>query len=406
MAGSLHPIPEGVSEEHSRLLPEYHVLQNRFELWMRQLKSLHARIEKRPESSAELRANLQSMQRIADALVQQFALFFEQHHSAAEPETLRRLLIHGEKTARRCEAQIASWEVGESATGTMIDLFHELLMQPYADGKPLAVLVDRMQDHAELHRDCWTFLDGSYLKSTAEHRLADEFRRIPTRCPDTLPDILQTGVACAQIAAQASRAAKLSRENQRSILSACLLQDAGFLLLERRFRCSPGELRRISPDEFERHPRFGAALAEGISGLSVDVLRAVRNHHRRLTSADPESDDLSQDVAVVTRFHELYSAAACVSESDNAEKRIDTPAGKHHGIETAMRTLETETRLGDWNGDICRALQVACQTGIVPLSVTSLTAVETPTVSLSAPHFLETSLQGTSVVLSTGIGRH
>lgn len=364
-----------VSEDRRWLLPEFHVLRDRLGSWKRRLSWLESQWEASPEIGDSLQHEAQTLQRIGSFLDQQLAIFFETDRPAADPETLRRLLIHGEESTRRCGAHFAAMESAESVIGPMIDLLRDLLLRPSADSRSLFDSIDRLQAGSDLRRDCWTFLGRGSTRLLLERFQAGTTTLIPMRCRETLPEILNTGIASAQIAMQIAEPMSLSSDERRAVLSACLLQDIGFLLLERRFRCPPSELCRIDPEECARHPRFSAALAEGITGLSVDMLRAIGRHHERFsTRKKSQLSDVTDIVAVISRFTELFAE---LEQSIDSADRI--------GI--AARKLESESRLGDWPGEVVAALQSTLETCIAPFAIDG----EMQSDNLPAPHFLRKS---------------
>ena len=145
------------------------------------------------------------------------------------------------------------------------------------------------------------------------------FRMTERRRWDSDPFVYGSGIQTARLVALVGLCWREPPERLETMTMAALLQDAGFLILEKTCGMPPEELAIKEPLVYSRHCELGAALSAGVLGFSVDLPRLVAQHHERSDGTGfPEGitsrrlNQASRALQVANRFVE------CIDESNAA----------------------------------------------------------------------------------------
>lgn len=137
---------------------------------------------------------------------------------------------------------------------------------------------------------------------------------IPARTWKSEPEVYATGLQTARLAAWLGVRQPGLPERLEHLIVSALLQDVGFLRLERKTQNSPSELEVRRQPVYRKHPSVGAGLAAGVEEYSIELSFLIAQHHERLDGTGyPHGltrDQLGKDaqlLACLVRFQELAS---------------------------------------------------------------------------------------------------
>ncbi len=127
-------------------------------------------------------------------------------------------------------------------------------------------------------------------------------------------EVYATGIQAARLVAWLGAHLPRLGERWELLIVAALLQDIGFLRLERTTQKSPSELEARGQDVYRRHSSLGAALAAGVREYSIELSFLIAQHHERLDGTGyphgltrlKQSKEV-QLLASLSRFQELVS---------------------------------------------------------------------------------------------------
>ncbi len=256
------------------------------------------------------------------------------HLAAIHRQAVRALevskLIYGElENERQGQSQLAP----QSALSVLLDLNSLLLDRATAQLE----LVDSTVTYAEeLHDAVVKLVTGEtispvWLVSLAR-RIQLEMRPRPElalwmpvpglKLSDCLapriwksePEVYAAGLQTARLVGWLGAHHADWRDRLELLIVAALLQDIGFLRLERTTQKRPSELETRHQGTYRRHPSVGAGLAAGVGGYAIELSFLIAQHHERLDgtgyphglSRHKESKEV-QLLASLVRFQELAS---------------------------------------------------------------------------------------------------
>jgi hypothetical protein len=139
------------------------------------------------------------------------------------------------------------------------------------------------------------------------------------------PEVYATGIQSARLLAWLGASLPGLEDRLELLIVAALLQDIGFLRLERTARKPPSELDLHSQETYRRHPSVGAGLAAGVGEYSIELSFLIAQHHERLDGTGyphglnryKQSKEV-QLLASLVRFQELMSRSSDAAGSVEA----------------------------------------------------------------------------------------
>jgi hypothetical protein len=322
------------------LRPEVAILQRRFEDWRRELRDLWASENASDVVSIVLDGPIRYLRHVAE-------VFDGELRRSREPEDLRRLLSHGQRLTRQLAVRRAGLDESRRIGIALAGLCERLMLESRFDDESVVDLLKSLRQAAADGDRPWVLWDAALNDLSAD--AVDAVRK---GWRDAAARIVTVGVPSARLAARVAMRIGFGARETAATLFAALLQDCGYLLLERH---------RGSP--LDDHPRYGAALAAGLKRIPTEALSAIAGHHAMFFPAR-RVDCL---VAVVGSYVE-------------STLRRETPP------------MFAETSAGDFRGEVVTALQAELSRIVVPGPVEAADAPAVPDQShrresISPPHF-------------------
>jgi hypothetical protein len=140
----------------------------------------------------------------------------------------------------------------------------------------------------------------------------DLSRSITPRIWRSESEVYAQGIATARLVAWLGVQVPALSEPLELLIVAALLQDIGFLRLERSTQRTPSEMEPRHQPTYRRHTSLGAGLAAGIGDYSIELSFLIAQHHERLDGTGyphgltryKQSKEV-QLLACLARFQEL-----------------------------------------------------------------------------------------------------
>jgi len=352
-----------------RLLPEFLVLRDRIRRWRSELERVARTIPLPAGDASPFKNPLKEAERIAATLDREIAGFLHEESDSIEPEELRRLLIKGEQLSTELASRSAAFDEVTFCREQLTALCNRLLRTARTTACPEhRALVQRLSELAAPSRLYFSPVESRGANSLFDASTNSQAAPLPAACRRNAPAVIEAGVLAGRIAARMLPVLQLSRERTDALLTASLLHDCGFLLLEERLRRPPED----SPDQFgrgtQRHSKLGAALAGGLRNIPADALAAIAAHHRvgndgpgRLSNS---GGVVGTSTALICRFVELFR--------EYEGKTQDGSAPRRSPLAVSLEQLEAEVRFYKQDRCLFDVLQ----------SVLREAAVETPLTSI------------------------
>lgn len=164
-------------------------------------------------------------------------------------------------------------------------------------------------------------------------------------------EVYATGIQSARLIAWLGSHHPALDDHLELLIAAALLQDIGFLRLERSTQRVPSQLEVRNQPTYRRHPSLGAGLVAGVGDYSIELSFLIAQHHERLDGTGyPHGlnryrlSKESQLLACLVRFQELRSRQP--AESSSAEAAT---------LQAAFQ-LYLESAQGAWSAPATRML--------------------------------------------------
>ena len=225
--------------------------------------------------------------------------------------------------------------------------------------------------------------------------LADFIEPRSWRCE---AEVYATSLETARLTAWLASHLPQFAERTELLILAALLEDIGFLRLERQTQKTPAELEVRSQPDYRKHPSLGAALAAGVSEYSIELSFLIAQHHERLDGTGYPHGltryKLGKDaqlLACLVRFQELASRQPAELMSVEAacyQAAFQLFLESAQGAWSTSATLDLVEALDE---ELPKALENALATGQPFVSETFLEkrwTCHAADAGVPAPHFL------------------
>jgi hypothetical protein len=165
------------------------------------------------------------------------------------------------------------------------------------------------------------------------------------------PEVYAVGIGTARLVAWLGAQMPAVSDQLELLIVAALLEDIGFLRLERSTQRMPSEMESRHQHTYRRHTSLGAGLAAGVADYSIELSFLIAQHHERLDGTGyphgltryKQSKEV-QLLACLARFQELVSRQPAETLSVEA-------ACYHAGFQ-----LFLESAQGAWSSKATTAL--------------------------------------------------
>ena len=381
-AGSLRQkerLPQGdgdLCDFAESLRPEYLILKSRFRCWQSELQEISL-----PSSlGTTAMTSFQEPQQIAETLYNEFLRFDRNEALAAEPEVLRRLLRHGLTATSHLRIRCAALTEAEGIAQRTADICQGLLRDSSPIPGGVSELVDHLRSTSGFHRT-WVLYEPEI-----DRIVHASGRSSPRHCRHSWQNLLEVAVLSARIAIRVCETLSLTRPEIESVITASLLQDCGFLLLERQHRCSPQQLAENNPAAYRTHPRFSAALAAGVLQIPSGSLAAIAEHHTDAgNSGAVPRRRVACIVAEISRFVDAFRSQPTVQRQSyhvalDVLRACTVRGYQHRVMQTLISVIERGLRIERSASDE------------TPVSVSNEIPAQ-DSGGVTAPHFSRPSLQ-------------
>ncbi|GAB4145146.1 MAG: hypothetical protein Tsb009_17220 [Planctomycetaceae bacterium] len=306
--------------------PEFDVLFQRYQQVLRRCGNI-ARRECCREVDHSFRASILDLVTKLKPISSEFEKFRSGCKVFAGPNELRQRLQTIDDQSTQLEQRAIAFDQLREKLFLIDSAFMQLWNGCRVSSEPFLKLVERIRCETANQKISSALFVLDPISQFAKLPQAKLSRSLHSRDP-----VYRQGIASACVLSALWPTMRLPYRDVESLLLGALLQDIGFVALERRYSCLPSELAESKASAFRRHPRWSAAMCSGLKRCSVDVPMLVGQHHERLNGIGFPQGLRGHRLSMASRFLQIVS---CFVEMVH-EKLVKV---EHHDFQSILPLL-------------------------------------------------------------------